>query len=86
MSESECISRKNLVDMIGKQANTIQGLIGKNEELREALKNSQQVMNTFGLIHGNGKFSKNEKCQRASKLIENHMDDIFIKNKELLTR
>ncbi|CAH9013109.1 coil containing protein [Vibrio phage 455E52-1] len=80
------ISRKNLVDMIDKQTNTIQGLICENEKLRDALKRSQQVMNTFGLIHGNGKFSKSEKCQRADKLIEIHMDDIFTVNKSLLAK
>ncbi|CAM0024688.1 hypothetical protein VPHK121_0009 [Vibrio phage K121] len=88
MSEvkSNGISRENLVGMIDKQTNTIQELICENEKLRDALKSSQQVMNTFGLIHGNGKFSKSEKCQRADKLIEIHMDDIFIANKNLLAK
>lgn len=85
MSEVSSISRENLVEMIGKQTNMLNDLHSENAELREALKNSQQAMNTFGMIHGNGKYSNNEKCQRADKLIENHMDGIFTKNKDLLT-
>lgn len=58
----------------------------ENAELREALQESQKVMNTFGLIHGSSKYSKAEKCKRAENLMRIHMDDIFLANKELLNK
>lgn len=55
-------------------------------ELVEALQESQQVMNTFGFIHGNATYSAKEKDKRAQRLMNVHMDNIFIKNSELLEK
>tara|TARA_Y100001963_G_scaffold48601_1_gene68329 strand:- start:362 stop:727 length:366 start_codon:yes stop_codon:yes gene_type:complete len=55
-------------------------------ELVEALQKSQQVMNTFGFIHGNATYSAKEKDKRAQHLMNAHMDKIFIKNSELLEK
>ena len=57
-----------------------------NEELVEALQKSQQVMNTFGFIHGNATYSAKEKDKRAQHLMNAHMDNIFIKNSDLLEK
>lgn len=55
-------------------------------ELVEALQKSQQVMNTFGFIHGNATYSAKEKDKRAQHLMNVHMDKIFTKNSELLEK
>ncbi|AUR86342.1 coil containing protein [Vibrio phage 1.084.O._10N.261.49.F5] len=56
------------------------------DRLRDALTQSQKVMNTFGLIHGDKSYSHKEKCARAETLIDRYMDDAFTTNKQLLNK
>lgn len=56
----------------------------QNSRLREALSQSQQIMNTLGLIMLDDKYSKAEKVVRINSMIDIHMNDIFTSNKELL--
>ncbi len=56
----------------------------QNKRLREALIESQKIMNTVGMIMTEDKYSKGAKIGRLSSLIDIHMNDIFTSNKELL--
>lgn len=73
-------------ELIAHAINNHDRLAKENQQLREALSESQNVMNTLGLIMFNGKYSKNEKLDRINRMIGVHMNDIYTSNKQLLSQ
>ncbi len=77
-------SINELVECVNHQKTSLDKLHEENKRLREALIESQKIMNTVGMIMTEDKYSKGAKIGRLSSMIDIHMNDIFTSNKELL--
>lgn len=73
-----------LYDAIDHAINNHDTLTEQVKQLREALVDSQRLINSIGIIHFNNGYSDNEKHKLVKITFDFHGDDIFLTNKKLL--
>lgn len=85
MTREDLRSKSDIAAELGYRDMTINQLTEEKQILYKALKESQKLMNAFGMIMVDTKRPKADTIDRLNRLIDVHMDDLFKSNKKLLS-
>ncbi|QBJ01015.1 hypothetical protein Rostov7_00095 [Vibrio phage Rostov 7] len=85
MTREDLRSKSDIAAELGYRDLTIDQLTEEKQTLYKALKESQKLMNAFGMIMLDTKRTKSDTIDQLNRLITVHMDDLFASNKKLLS-